>query len=79
MGYNVKLIFLSLPNPELAIARVTARAARGGHDVAEDIIRRRFGAGLRNFANVYRALVDSWIVYDNSGPTPRLLASGDNP
>lgn len=40
---------------------------------------RRFDSGLRNFHNVYRALVDHWILYDNSGSIPRLVASGDNP
>src|SRR6185503_10125445 len=30
-GYIVKLVFLSLPNPDVAIARVAARVAQGGH------------------------------------------------
>ncbi len=78
-GYHVKLIFLTLPSAELALARVLARVAQGGHDVAEQVIRRTFDAGLRNFENVYRRLVTNWALYDNSGPMPRLIASGDNP
>jgi len=78
-GYHVKLIFLSLPSTDLAIARISARVVQGGHDVPEQVIRRRFDAGLRNFENVYRGLVNSWALYDNSEPTPRLIASGDNP
>jgi predicted ABC-type ATPase len=77
-GYHVKLIFLSLPNVDLAIARISARVAQGGHDVSEPVIRRRFDAGLRNFESVYSGLVDSWAWYDNSEPTPRIVASGDN-
>lgn len=76
-GYRVKLVFLSLPNAELAIARVSARIAQGGHGVPEEVIRRRFRRGLHNFHSVYRPIVDSWIWYDNSGPTPRLMDSGD--
>ncbi|MBI4734552.1 MAG: AAA family ATPase [candidate division NC10 bacterium] len=79
VGYHVKLVFLSLPSVDLAVARVSARAAQGGHDIREQVIRRRFDAGLRNFEGVYRALVDSWVLYDNSGPTPLPVASGDNP
>lgn len=79
VGYHVKLIFLSLPSADLAVARVSARVAQGGHDIREQVIRRRFDAGLRNFEGVYRALVDSWVLYDNSGPTPLPVASGDNP
>jgi len=78
-GYDVKIIFLSLPSAELAVARVKARLAQGGHDVPEEVVRRRFDAGLRNFHSVYRGLVNSWALYDNSGPVPRLIASGDNP
>jgi predicted ABC-type ATPase len=77
-GYHVTLMFLSLPTVELAIARVAARVAQGGHDVADTVIRRRFDAGMRNYENVYRRLVDTWALYDYSEPTPRLIASGDN-
>jgi predicted ABC-type ATPase len=77
-GYHVKLIFLSLPSAELALARVRSRAAQGGHDVPEKIVRRRFDAGLRNFESLYRTLVDAWAFYDNSGPAPVLIAAGDN-
>lgn len=78
-GYHVKLIFLNLPTADLAVARVAARVAQGGHNVPESVIRRRFDNGLRNFHNIYRTLVNSWALYDNSGIIPRLLASGDNP
>jgi predicted ABC-type ATPase len=72
-GYRVKVMFLSLPTAEDAIARVALRVRQGGHDVPPDVIRRRFAAGMRNFLTVYRDLVDSWQRFDNSGPTPRLI------
>jgi len=75
-GYHVKLIFLSLPTPELAIARVAVRVAQGGHAVAEAVVRRRFASGLRNFREIYLDLVDQWEWYDNSGVTPRLISEG---
>jgi predicted ABC-type ATPase len=78
-GYHVKLIFLSLPSPELAVARVAARVAQGGHDVPEEVIRLRFDLASRNFQMLYRDLVDSWVWYDNNGSTPVGVASGDNP
>lgn len=40
-AYVVKLIFLSLPDADMAIARVTATVAQGGHDVPEAVVRRR--------------------------------------
>jgi predicted ABC-type ATPase len=78
-GYHVTLMFLSLPSPESAIARVAERVRQGGHDVPERTIRRRFASGRRNFERVYRQIVDAWSLYDNSGPTPRLLDWRENP
>ena len=78
-GYRVRLIFLTLPNPALAIVRVAARVRQGGHDVSSVVVRRRFKSGLRNFENIYRALVDQWLLYDNSGSIPRLISEGTNP
>jgi len=77
-GYYVKLIFLSLPTADLAVSRVKARAAQGGHSVPEEVIRRRFDAGMLHFEHLYRGLVDTWALYDNSGSIPRLIVSGDN-
>jgi len=73
MGYQVKLIFLQLPNPETAIARVAERVRQGGHDIPEATIRRRFEAGLKNFRQVYRPLVDIWLHFDNAGDSPLLI------
>ncbi len=75
-GYRVKLFFLRLPSAETALARIRQRVAEGGHDVPEAAVRRRFDAGLRNFDDVYRNLVDEWAVYDNVGASPTLLAVG---
>lgn len=75
-GYVVKLFFLKLPSPEMAIERVRQRVAAGGHNVPEDVIRRRFHAGLRNFRQVYKPLVDEWVLYDNSGDEPVRLDEG---
>lgn len=52
-------------------------ALRAGRLVLQEI-KRRFDAGLRNFENLYLKLVDTWVLYDNSGLTPQSIASGDN-
>lgn len=76
-GYQVKLFYLSLPSVEMAIARVNARVAQGGHAIPEEVIRRRFHAGLENFQQVYKFLVDEWVLYDNSGLKPVVLEGKD--
>lgn len=77
-GYHVKLIFLQLPHVELALARVSARVAQGGHPVPAEVVRRRFDAGGHHFQTLYRPLLDSWIVYDTAGARPIPLTSGDH-
>ena len=77
-GYRVKLTYLKLPNPEMAIARVGKRVAQGGHSVPEPVIRRPFDAGWRNFNAEYKLLVDAWALYDNSQRQPVLIQVGVN-
>jgi len=76
--YQVKLFFLSLSSPEEAIARVAERVGQGGHHVADDVVRRRFAAGLLNFQTIYRFEVDYWRWYDNSGDFPVAIDEGEN-
>lgn len=72
-GYAVKLIFLSLTNVELAVARVAGRVRQGGHAIPEQTIRRRFETGKNHFEHIYKPLVNAWAHYDNSGTQPILL------
>jgi len=78
VGYHVSLFFLALPAVEAAINRVAERVRQGGHNIPEAVIRRRFVAGLRNFEQYYRACVNAWVLYDNSGPEPLMLEWGEN-
>ncbi|MEK6333584.1 MAG: zeta toxin family protein [Acidobacteriota bacterium] len=65
-GYAFQLMFLWLRSAELAVQRVRERVRAGGHDVPEQVIRRRYDAGLKNFWELYKPLADAWSVYDNS-------------
>lgn len=75
-GYDFSLVFLWLQSAELAVERVRARVRLGGHDVAEEIIRRRYANGLRNFFKLYCPLADSWRVYETSSAPPKFIAFG---
>ena len=65
-NYFVTLLFFWLPSPELAIERVATRVAEGGHNIPEDVIRRRYDSGIRNFKALYMPECDFWTIYDNS-------------
>lgn len=76
-GYAVKLYFLKLPDPEFAIARVKQRVKEGGHNIPEDVIRRRYFSGWSNFENLYKTIVDEWVLVDNSGEWPVFIDEGE--
>ena len=73
-GYAIHLFFLWIPDVRLSLARVASRVKMGGHDVAEAVVRRRFHRGIVNFLTHYQAIVDSWMLFDNSGDSPKLIA-----
>lgn len=78
-GYLVTLLFFWLRSPELAIQRVAERVSKGGHDIPEDIIRRRYVSGIKNLFNLYATEVDYWAVFDNSdNPRTMVVKGGDN-
>ena len=57
-GYRVILFYLRLPNVEASIERVRRRVAAGGHDILEDVIRRRFAKSLNYLDSRYKPIVD---------------------
>lgn len=77
-GYVFHLIYLWLPSPEFAIARVAERVRYGGHNVPEETIRRRYHSGIKNFFIHYQELADTWRLYDNAAQgDPRLISCGE--
>lgn len=77
-GYNITLLYFWLNSPDLAVERVRARVAAGGHNIPEDIIRRRYTAGLHYFFDVYSVMVDRWILADNSRIPFKVVAEGQS-
>ena len=75
-GYNVKLLFFWLNSPELAIQRVAERVASGGHNIQEEVIRRRYRLGINNLFGLFMKEVDYWEIYDNSEFPALQVATG---
>ncbi|MGV0106673.1 Zeta toxin family protein [Nostoc sp. DSM 114160] len=73
-GYTINLIYFWLQSVDLAVERVAARVASGGHSIPEDVIRRRYQQGRINLISLYLPLCDRWIIYDNSNNDTRLVA-----
>lgn len=75
--FTIEILFVYLSSPELCIQRVKARVAKGGHNVPETDIRRRFDRANSNFWCVYKDLADEWSLFFNDGETIIQVAGGD--
>jgi predicted ABC-type ATPase len=74
-GYGIHFFYLWLPSVDLALSRVKERVSRGGHNIPESVVRRRFKRSITNFLVHFRSLADKWILFDNSAASPRIIAS----
>lgn len=75
-GYSVTLLYFWLRTPEMAIERVKARVAAGGHNIPEDTIVRRYHVGIDYFFHQYAPICERWILADNSQIPFRVIAEG---
>jgi predicted ABC-type ATPase len=73
-GYSVTLLFFWLQEVDLAIERVKIRVQEGGHNIENDVIRRRYLHGAQNLFNIYLPIVDAVMIFDNSELKPELIA-----
>ena len=71
--YRVTLLFLWLPSPQIALARVARRVSQGGHGIPDDVVVRRYWAGLRNLSQLYLPFADIALIYDNSDEGRELI------
>ena len=76
-GYEITLLFFWLNSVDLAVRRVKTRVKEGGHNIPEDVIRRRYKSGLCNFFELYYPIVDNWMFINNSGNPYHVIAEGE--
>ena len=69
-GIRVDVWFCGLASVDLHIQRVAERVARGGHDIPENLIRKRYRRSMRNLCRLAPGL-NQLVVYDNTLPLQR--------
>lgn len=77
-SYVITILYLWVQSPEIAIQRVRDRVETGGHNIPENVLRRRYTTGLKYLFDIYMSICDRWMIADNSGPTFMLIAEGDD-
>lgn len=71
-------MYFWLQTIELAKERVKTRVQEGGHNIAEDVIERRYYRGIKNLFEIYIDIVDALLIFDNSFGKHQLIAQTDN-
>ena len=75
-GYDITLLFFWLKSPEQAMERVVERVSKGGHNIPQDIIVRRYYEGIDNLFKIYMPIVDTWVLVNNSETPRSIVATG---
>jgi len=75
-GYTINLLYLWLSSPEFAVDRVFQRVSKGGHNIPNEIVERRYYRGIKNLFNLYIPLCDNWLIAHNMENYPQLIAKG---
>jgi predicted ABC-type ATPase len=73
-GWRITLLYFWLPTPEMAVLRVARRVRQGGHNIPEEVIHRRYWAGISNMVRHYLPLADEAEIYDNTDRHRVLIA-----
>ena len=76
-GYFVTLLFFWLNSSNLALKRVSERVLQGGHNIPNDVILRRYNAGIANLSKLYIPVCDYWMIIDNSKSPFKIIAEGN--
>jgi predicted ABC-type ATPase len=58
----------------MSIHRVRQRVRKGGHDIPEADLKRRFFPSLENFFKLYLPLADQALLFNGAGNPPQLVA-----
>lgn len=77
-GYHVEIYFIFVDTVDIAVDRVAARVRRGGHNIPEETIRRRFGRSIKNFKELYQGLADNWWLLNNTSAFTKMIAKKPN-
>lgn len=77
VGYEITILYFWLNSPELAIQRVRDRVSNGGHNIPDEVVRRRYVMGLKYFFDTYQPLTDHWMLVDNSKSPFTVVAEGE--
>jgi predicted ABC-type ATPase len=76
LGYKVTLLFIWLDSPKTAIQRVARRVAKGGHNIPQEVVERRYYRGISNLIALFIPVVDTWMIVNSTNVVIEPIAEG---
>lgn len=76
LGYKITLLYIWLDSPETAKKRVAIRVMKGGHNIPDDVIERRYYRGIYNLINLFISAVNTWMIVNSTNVTIESIAEG---
>ena len=73
LGYRVRLFYIGVDSPEVALARIRHRVQVGGHDIRPEDVERRFSASISALGEVLSYTHEA-VVLDNTDGFVHLAA-----
>lgn len=70
LGKRIRVLYVGLESPDLHLARVRARAARGGHDIPESLVRLRWERSPRNLVRLLPLLHQVELYHNSAEAAP---------
>jgi predicted ABC-type ATPase len=76
LGYKITLLFIWLDSPKTATQRVARRVAKGGHNIPQDVVERRYYRGISNLITLFIPEVDIWMIVNGVNVVIEPIAEG---
>ena len=77
LGYELQLFYVGVNNPEIAKERIKIRVEKGGHNIENDVVEKRYYESLTNLKGIISKF-DKVYLYDNSKKYKNIFSFSNN-
>ena len=77
LGYELQLFYIGVNNPEIAKERIKIRVEKGGHNIENDVVEKRYYESLTNLKEIISKF-DKVYLYDNSKKYKNIFSFSNN-
>ena len=77
LGYELQLFYVGVNNPEIAKERIKIRVEKGGHNIENDVVEKRYYESLTNLKEIISKF-DKVYLYDNSKKYKNIFSFSNN-